>query len=215
MKKVTMPHAELILVALVAGGCSSSNAHLTASSTRDHQTQTVQTTTARPSTRIEPLSVTAQAQIIASAPLGWDKSQLGTPLDSTFQGFAGADGAPLFIGKTKRIQIGRFYQEFTSLKSSAALAANLSAFKAVEANISEASSYSYKIFRVSHIDYALELDESGTARPPPGTAIYYPWRVYMGQTYEVVFYGESSKFEAKLSASYKGIGLGASASAVG
>lgn len=84
---------------------------------------------------------------------------------------------------------------FVVADSEQVLAANASAWGlSVDAEIR--SNRRYASYRAVQIQDVYEIDDTTTLRPTPSFAVYYPWRVYVGHSYETLFEGDADAFHA-------------------
>lgn len=73
------------------------------------------------------------------------------------------------------------------------LAANASAW-GLSVDAESRSNHRYASYRAVQIRDVYEIDDTTTIRPTPSFAVYYPWRVYVGHSYETLFEGEADDF---------------------
>lgn len=139
---------------------------------------------------------------IASAPPGLSLNDLGRPFTADFRRFQGSEGQSLFpeAGPVLRTTQHLFEHDADSIDSDEELAANAGAW-GMKLGLEEHSASRYASLRVLEIDHVHEIDDTTAMRRPPRDAAYYPWRVYMGRSYEVVLEGSAEQFNASVRAS--------------
>ena len=161
------------------------------------------TGTAAPQTSGAPARVTDARRatpgesLIASAPPGLSRRDLGRPFTADFRRFQGTDGQTLFpvAGAVLSTPQHAFEQQFDTIDSEEELAANASAW-GIRTGGSEHRRTRYASLRVLEIDYVDEVDDATGMREAPPGAVYYPWRIYMGRRYEIVLEGSREQFHA-------------------
>lgn len=140
----------------------------------------------------------------AVAPAGFSLAQLGVPHDVRFRPLQSTEGATLFpkSGEPKKTLLHQMKHEVIVFESADELQANLSAWGLGEASAGTSGDKRYGTYRAVQIEYVLELDDTTSMRRPPTGAAYYPWRVFFGRSFEMVFSGSSRNFHAGVKADF-------------
>lgn len=188
-----MKNISILAVLLALGGCSGGSAATDRSSGSPDLPQ-------RSDTPRGP-----GESFIASAPPGLSLNDLGRPFTSDFQRFQGSDGQPLFpkAGAVLRTPQHLFEHHVDTVDTEEELAANAGAW-GIRAGIGEVRTTRYASLRVLEIDDVREIDDTTSMQKAPRGAVYYPWRIYMGRSYEVVLEGTSERFHAGVRATLLG-----------
>ncbi len=125
--------------------------------------------------------------IRASAPQGFSLSHLGRPHDQNFQLLGGKHGRPLFKeAQTFSSQQERLSTSFVKVDDAEHFAAHASAWQLGSARTHLSNNHRYVSRRLILVHDVVELDETDGARRAPKEAVYFPFRVYRGWSYEVV-----------------------------
>lgn len=142
---------------------------------------------------------------IASAAPGISLNDLGRPFTQDFQRFQGSDGRSLFpkAGPILRTPQHLFEHDVDTIDTVEELAANAGAW-GIRVASDEGRTNRYASLRVLEIDDVREIDDTTPMQRAPQGAVYYPWRIYMGRSYEVVLEGTSERFHAGVRASLLG-----------
>lgn len=137
------------------------------------------------------------ASFLASAPPGMSLNDLGRPFTADFRRLQGPDGQGLFpkAGPAMRTPQHVFEHDVDTIESEEELAANAGAWN-IGLSHDERRSNRYASLRVLEIDDVHEIDDTTAMKRAPRDAEYYPWRIYMGRSYEVVLEGTSESFNA-------------------
>lgn len=142
-----------------------------------------------------------QHNVLASAPVGFSAHHLGKPHDEMFRLLPGAKSRSIFKKRNVRASPqGKFTTNVFKIENSETLAANASAWGVVSADLEISGKRTYVTRRLALVEDVLELDETSKMYKPPKGAVYYPWRVYRGWSFEVVCSGSSSKMTASFAA---------------
>jgi len=128
--------------------------------------------------------------------MGLGPQHLGIPLDENFRPLRGAAGQTLFPhGQVVSTPVHRVEHDTFRATSKAELKANLAAW-AVEAHIGYSESMRYASYRALNIVNTVEVNDRTPMRKAPPGAKWYLWRVHMGHSYEGIFQGHASTFDA-------------------
>lgn len=113
----------------------------------------------------------------------------------------GEEGKTLFPSAGPPSVSPQAYMEhaFVLADSEEVLAAHASAWN-LGAGFSTRTTHRYASYRAVQVTDVHEIDDTSPIREPPSNAIYYPWKVYMGHSYEVLIEGEASQFHAGVQA---------------
>lgn len=138
----------------------------------------------------------------ASADAALSEAQLGAPYDLRFLPVQGPDGATLFPQSRPpaRVAVNRMEHQFDFVESEEGFAANASAWGYGGFSADLVSNNRFATYRAMQIDYVVQLDDTSPVRQPPPSAVYYPWRIYYGRMYEVLFQGDARAFHAGVKA---------------
>lgn len=134
-----------------------------------------------------------QHNVIASAPAGFSAYHIGKPHDDRFRLLPGEWSRSLF----KKRKVRASPQDQMTLKvvdvsDEETFTANASAWGLVSADFEVNGKRTYATRRLELVDDVLELDETSRMFKAPAGAVYYPWRVYRGWSFEVVCSGSSN-----------------------
>lgn len=139
---------------------------------------------------------------IASAPRGMSAAHIGRPYTAAFEPLQGKDGQSLFpsAGEPAEVAENSIKHEFTVAEDTLAVRANASAWGIVSVEGAAARSRRYMSYRAEQIKHVVELNDASKMRRAPPDAVFYPWRVYYGHSYEVVFSGSENELDAGVKA---------------
>lgn len=148
-------------------------------------------------------AVLPSPSFIAAAPRGFTKSDLGKPFTADFSRFQGADGKTLLptAGEPTRTPQGYMEHAFVIADSEQTLSAHASAW-GIRIGGDALTKNRYASYRAVQIKDVYEIDDTTTFRKAPERAVYYPWRVYMGHSYEIVFEGGAQVFTGDIRAQF-------------
>lgn len=140
--------------------------------------------------------------IPASADTAISAAWLGVPFDSRFRPFQGSAGTTLFpnAGAPMQTTVTRMDHAMIFADSEDRLAANASAWGIGELSTGLVQSRRFASYQAQQIEYVVELNDRTPMRPPPQGAVYYPWKIYYGRSYDVVFSGDAQSFHAGVKA---------------
>jgi len=134
-----------------------------------------------------PSGVPPSSLLVASAPEGFSAHHLGAPYDANFELLPGKAGRTLFPkGALRKSVQNRLTTEFVEAGDREHFAAHASAWHLARAHASVDGDSTYVSRRLVQVADVLELDETSGARGAPDDAVYYPSKVYLGWSYEVV-----------------------------
>lgn len=144
-----------------------------------------------------------QHNVLASAPVGFSIYHIGKPHDAGFRLLPGGESRSLFKKRDVRPSPqGKLTLNAYEITDDETLAANASAWGIVSAGLEVSGKRTFVTRRLALVDDVLELDETSKMFKAPDGAVYYPWRVYRGRSFEVVCSGSSSvitsSFKAEL-----------------
>lgn len=141
---------------------------------------------------------------IASVPLGMSISELGKPYDEYFRRLEGPNGATLYPDAPLPTPFPQdtVTAEYRIVEDEKILAANASAWGIVDASVSKGTLEQYATYRAMIIREVYEIDDTTAMRNVPPGAKYYPARIFMGHSYEVVLSGSSTDFDARVEANF-------------
>jgi hypothetical protein len=144
-----------------------------------------------------------QHNVLASSPIGFSAHHIGKPHDERFQLLRAGGSRSIFKKRNVRSSPqGKLTTNVFKVADNETLTAHASAWGLVSAGAEISAEKTYVTRRLALVEDVLELDESSKMFKPPKGAVYYPWRVYRGWSFEVVCSGSSSKmnssFEAQL-----------------
>lgn len=135
----------------------------------------------------DPGGVPPSSILVASAPEGFSAVHLGAPYDANFELLPGKAGRSLFPeAPVHRSAQNRLSTEIVQASDAEHLAAHASAWHLAGAHVSLDHGKSYVSRRLVQVADVVELDETDGARGAPDGAVYYPSKVYLGWSYEVV-----------------------------
>ncbi|MGB1016281.1 MAG: hypothetical protein ACPG4T_19245, partial [Nannocystaceae bacterium] len=139
---------------------------------------------------------------IAAAPRGMSAKDLGRPYTVDFVRLQGVEGQTLFPNAGTPSKTGQNIMEhsFVIAENERTLAANASAWGIVGVGFSTKTTQRYASYRAVQIDSVYEVDDTTELRQSRPHAIYYPWRIYYGRSYEVLFEGDADRFHAGVKA---------------
>lgn len=137
----------------------------------------------------------------AAAPRGFTKNDLGKPFTADFTRFQGAEGRTLLptAGEPTRTPQGYMEHAFVIADSEQTLSAHASAW-GIQIGGGTSAKSRYASYRAVQIKEVYEVDDTTTFRKAPARAVYYPWRVYMGHSYEIVLEGSTQSFTGDIRA---------------
>lgn len=139
--------------------------------------------------------------IKASAPDGFSVEHLGLPFDADFQLLPGREGASLFseaetrVGKQSTLTIHRVERQ-----DDETLAAHASAWGMIEGRFESRAGETYLARNLVLIDDVVELDETTGLEDAADAAVYYPFRVFRGWSFEVVCHGQTTEVDSGVAA---------------
>jgi hypothetical protein len=135
----------------------------------------------------DPSGVPPSSILIASAPEGFSTHHLGAPYDANFELLGGKAGRTLFPkGEVHKSAQNRLTTEFVEARDQEHFAAHASAWHLVRTQASIDGERTFVSRRLVQVADVLELDETRGGRKAPDEAVYYPGKVYLGWSYEVV-----------------------------
>jgi len=100
----------------------------------------------------------------------------------------------------RRIDLKQMKHEMMFVETEEDFLANVSAWGYGDLHAGFAQNKRFASYQAQQIEYVLELNDATPMRSPPPGAVYYPWRVYYGRSYDVVFVGEAASFHAGVKA---------------
>lgn len=135
--------------------------------------------------------------IVASAPHAFSVDHLGRPHSADFELLSGKSSR-LLVDKQnlRRSEQNRLVHDVIEVRDQESFAAHASGWGMVGAKSTFKTGHRYFDRHLVLIQEVIELDESDGLKEAPAEAVYYPWRVHMGWSYDVICNGLSSKFEA-------------------
>ena len=138
---------------------------------------------------------------IAAAPQGMSLNDLGKPYTADFVRLQGKEGQSLFpsASRPRATEQGRVDHAFVFADSQMKLGANASGW-GVSLEAGMATSQRYGSYRAMQIKKVHEIDDTTDPRPTPAHAVYYPWRIYVGHSYEMLFSGSADTFHVGVQA---------------
>jgi hypothetical protein len=139
--------------------------------------------------------------IIAPAPRGLSLNDLGRPLTRDFIRLQGPDGRSMFpsAAQPQRTPQHAFEHHVETIDSQEEWAAHAVAW-GLGAGVGDAHANRFASYRAVQITEVHEIDDTTAMANAPRHAVYYPWRIYMGFGYEVVFQGSADRFHAGVKA---------------
>ena|GEM_PF-3917932 len=138
-------------------------------------------------TPADPGGVPPSSILVAAAPEGFSEYHLGAPYDANFELLPGKAGRTLFPkAAVHRSAQNRLNTEIVQADDAEHLAAHASAWHLGGAHVSFDHDKTYVSRRLVQVAHVAELDETRGARGAPDEAVYYPSKVYLGWSYEVV-----------------------------
>ncbi|MBK7583799.1 MAG: hypothetical protein IPI67_26845 [Myxococcales bacterium] len=105
-------------------------------------------------------------------------------------------------GPPRFTPLNEMRHEALAVETEEQLAANASAWGIVSVGGGVGLATQYASYRAYQLSYVVELDDSGPMLEPPPGAVYYPWRIYFGHSYEEVISGDARTFNADARASF-------------
>jgi hypothetical protein len=146
---------------------------------------------------LDPGGIPPSSILVASAPEGFSAVHLGAPYDANFELLPGKAGRSLFPeAPVHRSAQHRLNTEIVQASDAEHLAAHASAWHLAGAHAALDHSKTYVSRRLVQVADVVELDETGGARGAPDGAVYYPSKVYLGWSYEVVCEVNKSALDA-------------------
>lgn len=135
--------------------------------------------------------------IIAPAPQGLSLNDLGRPFTRDFVRLQGTDGRSLFpaASQPQRTPQHAFEHYVETIDSGEEWAAHAAAW-GLGAGVGDARASRFASYRAVQIAEVHEIDDTTVMADAPLYAVYYPWRIYMGFSYEVVIHGDAEHFHA-------------------
>jgi hypothetical protein len=125
--------------------------------------------------------------ITAAAPEGFSMVHLGRPHDVDFELLSGKDGRELFRRAELRTTMKESLRaSFVDVADEEGFAAHASAWHLGRIGASVGRGKHYVSRRLVLVSDVVELDETRGPKKAPDRAVYYPFRVYRGWSYEVV-----------------------------
>jgi hypothetical protein len=147
--------------------------------------------------------------ITADAPLGFDPTMLGLPLDGNFR--APASPQKLFpYGQLVEVTAARFTSDQKLVSTAEELSANAQAWGVLDVGMASAQRDRYAYFRAVQVTTAWELRTNGPMLPAPPWAVYYASKVYFGRSYVEVVRGDENSFNARVGAHFLTVPVGVS-----
>ena len=191
------------LVALVGVGCSAPVLEVNGHSS-DEVKESGAADAAKPTACTGGVS---SFSLTATAPVGLGPQHLGRPLGAKFEAISGPDGATLFPkGEVHKTTLNVMEHKFTSVDDSRGFDASVSGWGVVSVSAGLKTSHRYASYRASQLQEAHEVDDTTEMRKAPAGAVYYISRIIYGHSFEMVFSGDSRKFNAGVKAGFFGIG---------
>lgn len=134
---------------------------------------------------------------IAAAPRGFSLNHLGKPYTADFVPLQGAEGRSLFPDAGPPSVSPQAYMEhaFVFADSEEVLAANASAWN-LALGYGARTSRRFASYRAVQVGEVHEIDDTSPIRPSNLNAVYYPWKVYLGHSYEVLLEGDEAEFHS-------------------
>lgn len=135
--------------------------------------------------------------IIAPVPQGLSLNDLGRPFTRDFVRLQGTDGRSLFpaASQPRRTPQHAFEHYVVTIDSGEEWAAHAAAW-GLGAGVGDARTSRFASYRAVQIAEVHEIDDTTVMADVPQYAVYYPWRIYMGFSYEVVIHGDAEHFHA-------------------
>lgn len=141
--------------------------------------------------------------ILASTPVGFAEHHIGRPHDEDFQLLRGKDGKSLFNKRqARKSPQNKLDLKVFEIGNEEMLKAHASAWGIVSSELGVESERTFVTRRLTLVKEVLELDENTGTRSPPEGAAYYPWRVYLGWSIEVVCSGSANTLSAEFKAAF-------------
>jgi len=149
-------------------------------------------------TKVPPSSI-----LLASPPQGFSAHHLGAPYDANFELLGGKAGRNLFPkASVHQAPQNRLDTEVEVARDREHLAAHASAWGLASADLAVSHDKTYVSRRLVEVKDVIELDETTGARSAPEGAVYYPSKVYVGWSYEVVCQVDRSLLDADAEAGF-------------
>lgn len=128
-------------------------------------------------------------------------NDLGRPYTADFIRLQGEDGRSLFpeAGAARKTSQNFMEHNFVIVDSERSLAAHASAW-GLGGGMDMLTKQRYASYRALQIDSVFEIDDATAIRNSPPYAVYYPWKIYVGRSYEVLFEGDADRFHAGVQA---------------
>jgi hypothetical protein len=141
--------------------------------------------------------------MVAAAPRGLSLNDLGRPYTADFVRLQGAGGQTLFphARAPQRSPQGSMEHYFVVADSEQTLAASASAW-GLGGNMDMHAGRRYASYRAVQIKEVYEVDDTTAMRMSPPHAIYYPWRIYLGHSYEMLYEGDVDQFNVGVQANF-------------
>ncbi len=142
--------------------------------------------------------------LIAPAPHGMSIDDLGRAFDHDFVRLQGEGGKSLFpqADAPRRSAQHALEHQLEVIDSREKWAAHVSAWTA-KAGLDMTSGRRFASYRAVQIDEVFEVDDTTTMAPVPRNAVYYPWRIYTGRSYEIIVEGSEQRFHAVARADFE------------
>lgn len=143
-------------------------------------------------------------EVRADAPDGFTLQDLGVPLDANFNRMIGGGAGTMFpqAGQPTCSPMGGWSSERKVVETQEELSANAHAWGVVDANAEFGRGERYGYYRATLLTGSCQLrDNTPMNQPPPG-AVYYASRLLVGHSYWMVVHGNSSSFNAGVSAEF-------------
>jgi hypothetical protein len=160
-----------------------------------------QTTVSHPSLPVNP-SIAPRKEtpapgesFIAAAPRGFTTNDLGRPFTADFRRLQGDDGKSLLphAGAPTQSHQGYMEHSFIAAESKRDISAHASAW-GLAGGAQAREIQRYASYRAVQIRDVYEINDATPFRDIPTAAVYYPWRVYTGHSYEMLFEGSEEVF---------------------
>lgn len=157
------------------------------------------------STPASPAKRAPGESIVAPAPQGLSLNDLGRPFTRDFVRLQGTDGRSMFprAEGPRRTPQHAFEHSVETIDSWEEWAAHAAAW-GLAAGLGDARSTRFASYRAMQIAEVYEIDDTTAMSNAPRHAVYYPWRIYMGFSYEVVIHGAADRFHAGVKAALPG-----------
>lgn len=141
---------------------------------------------------------------MAAAPPGMSVMDLGRPYNARFKPLRSGQGKSLFpeAGEPRKTRQHSASHELVFARSRETLNANASVWFA-GASTGYSRSNRYASYRAQQVTAVFQIDDTTPMREPSEEAVYYPWRIFKGRSYESVLSGNASDFHTGVTADLK------------